>query len=113
LCSHYIPSDTIRTDDCGLILDVPEDKSIDLPPTQCIHAWPNPCDDILTIYFESCVNPVKLEIVNIFGQLLYTRQLNCLEKQISIKTAGLSGGIIILNIQTTNHRIYSLKVIKI
>lgn len=113
LCSHYIPFDTILTNDCGLILDIKENQPDTLSSKPALFAWPNPCSDRLNLKFDIGMNPVKLHVSNIFGQIVFAQELNNFENQIVIQTKDFPTGILILSVQTADKQVYNIKIIKI
>lgn len=73
-----------------------------------IQIYPNPTSGLFTIYLEDKINGV-LQIMNLNGNIVYTKELK--EKEIHVDIQGQPAGIYIIKIQA-NQNIITKKIIK-
>jgi hypothetical protein len=113
LCSHPIISDTVFINDCDLIVKINEKPQGEQSSRDIVRAWPNPCEDVLTFSFNSCIQPKQVNLYNVYGQLLLSRVIRIDERLVSIKTGEFPAGIIIALIQTADQKTYTRKIVKL
>jgi hypothetical protein len=69
-----------------------------------ISIFPNPSNGSFTIHLEQFISPIKLEIINELGQLIFTQNLTQNENYIQLKNT--SSGLYLLRLTHENEAIY-------
>jgi hypothetical protein len=69
-----------------------------------ISIFPNPSNGSFTIHLEQFISPIKLEIINELGQLIFTQNLTQNENYIQVKNT--SSGLYLLRLTHENEAIY-------
>jgi hypothetical protein len=113
LCSYPVLTDTINLDGCGLILNIAEKPSGQFSQPTCLNGWPNPCRDYINLSLDNCGNPNLIELFNMYGQILHSREIGINEKQVNIDTASFPPGIIIAVLRTKDNQFFTMKIIKL
>lgn len=126
LCPHSIPSDTIPL---GCVL-VGMEEHAEQPERPEILAYPNPVSDILhiilpnqlkTIAKSSSFNittfrlqwkSVDLEVYNLFGERVFSRQVPFNEKEIAVDVSGWKAGMYVIRLVYNERTVNTIKVIK-
>jgi hypothetical protein len=126
LCPHPILSDTIPL---GCMLVGLEEHTDQSESTEML-VYPNPVSEILHVelpdqlkttgksnYFNittfySRWNSVELEIYNLFGERLYSRQIPFAEKEIGINVSGWQKGMYVIRLVYDNATLGTAKMIK-
>jgi hypothetical protein len=60
-------------------------------------AWPNPCNNSLSITTEGIQKPVRYVITNMMGQIVDRGETKITENQAIINTSSLKNGVYILS----------------
>jgi hypothetical protein len=126
LCPHPIPSDTIPL---GCVLVGVTEHSDQAEHTEML-VFPNPVSDILHIVlpdqlktevksehfnittFRSRWDNVDLEVYNLFGERVFSRQIPFAEKEIGINTSGWQKGMYVVRLVYNNATLGTIKIIK-
>lgn len=76
------------------------------PPNQFdVELFPNPADDILYIGFgnnDYSSQPIELKVLNMLGDIVYTRKINASSSTMSLELAELSNGLYVLELRQNN-----------
>jgi hypothetical protein len=84
---------------------------IDFSETTSVNIFPNPTNGIINVEFEKVANKVvNIEIVNVFGQLVYSDSRS-VDRNLSIDLAFLQKGIYMLKLKADGY-VYNKKVVK-
>ena len=84
---------------------------IDFSETTSVNIFPNPTNGIINVEFEKVASKVvNIEIVNVFGQLVYSDSRS-VDRNLSIDLAFLQNGIYMLKLKADGY-VYNKKVVK-
>lgn len=126
LCPHPIPSDTIPL---GCLLVGLEEHTDQAERTEML-VYPNPVSEILHVVlpdqlktieeslhfnittFRSRWNRVELEVYNLFGKKVFTRQVPFGEKEVDIEISGWKAGMYVVRLVYNEATVCTEKVIK-
>jgi hypothetical protein len=115
LCPYQIVSDTIVQDDCGLIVGVPDDRTIGRYDGKTIGlvVWPNPAREWISLTFPDIIAPGKVELVvfNVFGQEVIKETVIPFNRISSLNISSLSPGIYFVRSQDNRNRILTGKFV--
>jgi len=115
LCPYQIVSDTIVQDDCGLIVGVPDDRTIGRYEgmTVRMEVWPNPAREWISLTFPDIIAPGKVELVvfNVFGQEVIKETAMPFNRISSLNISALSPGIYFVRSKDQRNRLYTGKFV--
>jgi len=139
LCEHPIVSDTIPLDDCEVVV-VSIDEALKNPETTKLHVYPNPANEQVTIEMPKFIvrltggqvdknktgfgisattiyyqwNTSTLEIYNLFGKLMYSKEIPKKTERIELEVDSWNGGMYVVRVVYMQDIVASAKfVIKI
>ncbi|MDP1624096.1 MAG: T9SS type A sorting domain-containing protein [Bacteroidales bacterium] len=126
ICPHPIPSDTIPL---GCVLVGSEEHTDQAERTEML-VYPNPVSEILHVVlpdqlktfeksnhfnittFRSRWNSVELEVYNLFGKRLFSRQVPFDEKAVELNVSSWQNGMYLIRLVFNNRTVCTAKVIK-
>ncbi len=92
------------TSDCLYVGDIDETGLQDQLEFGEISIFPNPSNGSFTLNLEQFISPIKLEIINELGQVIFTQNLTQNENYIQVKNT--SSGLFLLRLTHENEAIY-------
>ncbi len=88
----------------GEILNVPEEKS------SLVNVYPNPSNGNFTVDVTDFNNQIRMEVINISSQIIYSKKLNNSSQKVSMTTS-LSPGIYFIRLYSNNVHFATKKLI--